>query len=95
MNITGKKYGGRTKGTPNKQTKDLREWMTSFINKNTSQIEVDWQQLDPKDRIVLFEKLLKYTLPTLQAVSNSIDFDKMDDAMLDEIIKRLTTNHQE
>ncbi len=68
--MKGEKTGGRQQGTPNKATKDLRQWITAFIECNTEQIEADWQQLDPKERIVMFEKLLKYTLPQLQNVSS-------------------------
>ena len=59
---------GRPIGIPNKKTQDLRKWINEFISINTIQIEKDWKTLDPKERIMLFEKLLKYSLPTLQAV---------------------------
>ena len=83
------KTGGRQAGTPNRNTKDLRQWVTAFIAANTEQIESDWQQLEPKERIQMFEKLLKYTLPQLQSVSNKIDFENMTDEQLDTIISEL------
>ena len=60
---------GRRPG-PTKTSTDLRQWIRLFIDENTRQIQKDWQALDPKDRIVLFEKFLKYTLPTLQSIQN-------------------------
>ena len=85
-----KGQGGRKQGSPNKITISLREWVNSFIDDNREQIKADWKALEPKDRIVMFEKLLKYSLPTLQATSLTTDFEKMTDEQLDEIIKRLT-----
>lgn len=80
---------GRPKGIPNKVTTDLRQWITSFIEDNLEQIQHDWETLEPRDRIVLFEKLLKYSLPTLQATSLTTDFEKLTDDQLDYIIENL------
>lgn len=78
---------GRPKGVPNKTTKDLRKWVTGFLQNRTDEIEADWQSLEPKDRVILFEKLLKYSLPALQ--SNSINFEAFSDEALEEIVQRL------
>lgn len=80
---------GRPKGVPNKVTNDLREWITNFLEDNREQIQNDWKNLDPKDRIVLFEKLLKYALPTLQAMQLQTDFERLPDDQLDTIIENL------
>jgi hypothetical protein len=87
-----KGQGGRKPGKPNKATKDLRQWINDFIGSQTDQIQKDWKQLEPKDRIVLFEKLLKYSLPTLQATSLTTDFEKLTDEQLDQIIAELQKN---
>ncbi len=81
--------GGRPKGKPNRVTGNLREWINDFINNNREQVEADFKALEPKDRIVMFEKFLKYTLPTLQSTSITTDFEKMTDEQLDDIINRL------
>jgi hypothetical protein len=80
---------GRPKGVPNKTTTDLRQWINNFIDENRGQIKKDWKSLEPKDRIFLFEKLLKYSLPTLQATSLTTDFQKLTDEQLDFIINEL------
>ncbi|MEO6134373.1 MAG: DUF5681 domain-containing protein [Ginsengibacter sp.] len=80
---------GKPKGATNKTTADLRNWINEFINKNRKQIEKDWKTLDPKDRIVMFEKLLKFSLPTLQATSLTSDFDKMTDYELNTVVKKI------
>ena len=84
--------GGRKKGIPNKINGNLREWINNFINDNRQQIQEDWQTLEPKDRILIFEKLLKYTLPTLQATSLTNDFEKMSNEDLEIIINTLKSN---
>ncbi|MFP5041907.1 hypothetical protein [Parasediminibacterium sp. JCM 36343] len=86
---------GRPKGKPNKVTGNLREWINKFINNNREQMEADFKALEPKDRIVMFEKLLKYTLPTLQATSLTADFAKMTDEQLDEIINQLKKSNND
>ena len=83
---------GRPKGSGNKQQTDLRKWITSFIEDNQAQIKKDWKALEPKERIFMFEKLLKYSLPTLQSTSITTDFDKLTDEQLDVVVKELLTS---
>ena len=80
---------GRPKGIQNKSTNDLRQWVGEFIEGQREQIINDWKALEPKDRIVMFEKLMRFVLPTLQATTLQTDFDKMTDAELDYIINEL------
>jgi hypothetical protein len=80
---------GRPVGTINKSTNKLRDWITEFLEENKDRVREDWLLLEPKDRIVLFEKLLKYSLPTLQATTLSTDFESMTDTDLDRIISEL------
>ncbi|MBT3384399.1 MAG: hypothetical protein HN778_03015 [Prolixibacteraceae bacterium] len=63
----GKKTGGRELGTPNKLTSELRKRISEFLTDNWEQIENDFIDLEPEKRIALFEKLLHYSLPRLQA----------------------------
>ncbi len=87
-----KKTGGRQKGTPNKVTKDLRGWVSDLIDSNREQIEKDLQELEPKERIQVFEKFLQYTLPKKQSVKTEIDFNTMTDEQLNDIINQITEN---
>lgn len=61
--MKGKKTGGRQKGTPNKNTKPLRDWFLSLIDENRAQIEKDLKALEPKERLQWIEKILPYVLP--------------------------------
>ena len=60
---------GRPKGTPNKVTSDLKEWINALINRNLSGIEKDLKGLEPKERLQIFEKLMQYVVPRQQSIS--------------------------
>jgi len=81
--------GGRPKGTPNRVTAELRDWISFFIHDNKEKIQEDFNSLNPRDRVVLFEKLLKYALPVLQTTTLQTDFERMTDAELDKVIDEL------
>lgn len=60
---------GRPKGTPNKVTTTLKEWITKLINGNRKQIERDFKQLSARDRLLIVERLLPYVIPKQQAIT--------------------------
>jgi hypothetical protein len=62
------KTGGRTKGTPNKTTSDLREWINLVLNDNKEQFEADLNSLEPYKRVLLYEKLLSYVVSKNQSI---------------------------
>lgn len=76
MNPKGVRLGGRKKGTPNKVTTNLREKISAFLDRKWEVIESDFETLRPKDRIALFEKLLQYSIPKLQTVSETQEQEK-------------------
>jgi hypothetical protein len=81
---------GRTPGTTNKVTQDLRKWVNYFVAKNTATIEKDFKKLKPDQRIMLFEKLLRYTLPQRSEVVN--EFERLTDDQLEELYNRVVNN---
>lgn len=84
------KTGGRTKGTPNRISGTLKEWISSVIDKNRMQFEADIGELEPKDRVLLIEKLMQYIVPKQAAQKVDIDFDTLSDEQLQNIINKLT-----
>jgi uncharacterized protein (UPF0305 family) len=84
------KFGGRKKGTPNKLTSSVREWLSELIDKNREQIERDIEQLDPKDRLQVLERLMQYVIPKQQAVRADVDFSQLTDEDLDLLVSSLT-----
>ena len=57
------KTGGRTAGTPNRVTVDLKEVIKNLLEDNIDTVKADFALLEPKDRIMMFEKLLQYAIP--------------------------------
>lgn len=84
------RMGGRQKGTPNKVTASVREWLAALIDKNRRQIEKDLKALEPKERLQVLERLMQYVVPKQQAMSAKVDFDKLTDEQLNEIVNELT-----
>ena len=70
MNTTGKKFGGRKKGTPNKMTKELRSTLKDVLFREIEKIEDRLDLLDLKDRLELLIKLMPYALPKVTSISH-------------------------
>lgn len=84
------KTGGRAKGTPNKVTASVKDWLSGLIDKNRKQIEKDLKQLEPKERLQVLEKLMQYVVPKQQAVSADVNIDRLSDEQLDSLVEELT-----
>ncbi len=72
-NTTGKKYGGRQKGTPNRMTKELRSILKEIIYQELNDIEKRFEELEPKTRIELLIKMMPFILPKTNAISHKSD----------------------
>ena len=55
-NNTGKKFGGRVAGTPNKLTKEIRAALKNILHQEIELLSEHFQKLEIKDR---FELLVK------------------------------------
>lgn len=85
---TGNRGGGRPKGSKNRATKDLRQFVDDFINNNRDKIQEDFDLLEPKERIDTIIKLMDYLLPKLKRTEintggNTEDLSKLTDEELD------------
>ena len=83
------RLGGRTKGTPNKVTSSIRDWLMELVNKNKRQVKRDLDALDPKDRLVMLEKFMQYVVPKQQSVATSIDLTSLSDEQLGNVVDEL------
>ena len=63
-NTTKQKFGGRTKGTTNKTTAELREKFSLLLESNFDKLQKDIDLLEPKDRIKTILELAKFVVPT-------------------------------
>lgn len=69
--MKGIKTGGRQKGTPNKLTKELREVLKNVIYNQLENLEETLNELEPKERLEMIVKLMAYTLPKIQTISQT------------------------
>jgi hypothetical protein len=66
-NLTGQKFGGRTKGTVNKNTTEIREHYQNLVSNNLEQLDNDLKSLEPLQRLKMIIELSKFVIPTLKA----------------------------
>ena len=81
---------GRPKGSPNKTTQSVREWLTRLIDDNREQIRKDLAALEPKERLQVLEKFMEYTVPKRQSVEARVDIDRLSDSQIDQVINELS-----
>jgi hypothetical protein len=63
----GFKAGGRTKGTPNKITAELREKFEQLLNNNFDSIQTDLDRMPPRWRLHYLIELARFCVPTLRS----------------------------
>ena len=68
---TGTKTGGRTSGTPNRTTKEIRTVLKGVINNELLNIETLLSGMPPKERLEVVIKLIPYVLPKIENVKPS------------------------
>jgi hypothetical protein len=91
------KTGGRTKGTPNRNTTEIREQFQSLINDNLEQMDKDLKALEPKDRIKAIIDLAKFCVPTLKAIDytdNNTDKERISPVIIQFVDTDGTRNLQ-
>lgn len=83
----GKKTGGRKKGTPNKSTTLGKEVIVSLLTdySNSGLMTSDFMALDPKDRLVIAERLMQYTMPKMQATAIDLNTGDREKTIEDRI----------
>lgn len=64
----GTRQIGRTQGSQNKTTKEIRETFKNLLENNLERIQKDLNELEPKDRIMFLLKLTSFVIPTLRSV---------------------------
>jgi len=75
-NTTGKKFGGRKKGTPNKTTKEIKDAFQLIIDKNICNIDKWLNEVahkNPEKAIGLILSISEFILPKI----NKVEFSEM------------------
>ena len=60
MNTTGNKYGGRTKGTPNKLTSKIKDKLSSVISEAIDSLDLD--DMTKSEKLKLIQLGLPYII---------------------------------
>lgn len=94
--MKGQKTGGRARGTPNKVTSSLKQFIGNLIDGNRGQMESDLKRLKPYQRLSVLERLMGYVLPRQQAVTaESVleaeyrQLERLIDTLPDEAIDKI------
>ena len=97
MNSTGKKFGGRQKGTPNKLNNEIKDKLSNIINEAIDSIDLD--DMSKAEKLKLIQLGLPYVMtkpqqeePQQEEQKFQIEIidrlDKYKDRTLDKAIKR-------
>ncbi len=73
--MVGKKTGGRTSGTPNKVTSELRKTLKQVIAAELDALPATLGELPARERLELVIKLLPFCLPKVNTISGTYDRD--------------------
>ncbi len=70
-NTTGQKFGGRTAGTSNKTTAEIRETFATLLENNLDALQSDIDDLKPNERIKVLLDLATFIIPKMRSVEVS------------------------
>lgn len=86
---TGNKAGGRSPGSKNQITQNIRETFLCFLQNNLEGMQEDLDQLEPRGRFDVIFKMAKYILPTLKSIEFGNVLDSLTEEDFEKLIKRL------
>ena len=72
----------------------MRTWLSGLIDGNRDQIERDLAALEPKERLMILEKFMQYTLPKVQSIEQELNLNTLatlSEEQINEIIKNIVT----
>lgn len=72
MDKKRKKTGGRTAGTPNKLTGDMRQALKTFLETQRPEFEKAFKGLSKKEKVRSYVRLLPFVTPQFQSISMDI-----------------------
>ena len=85
MNTTGNKYGGRTKGTPNKLTSKIKEKLSSIIREAIDSLEIE--TMSKSERLKLIQLGLPYIVTKPQIEEPQQEEQKFQIEIIDRLGK--------
>ena len=85
MNTTGNKYGGRTKGTPNKLTSKIKDKLSSIISEAIDSLEIE--TMTKAERLKLIQLGLPYIVTKPQIEEPQQEEQKFQIEIIDRLGK--------
>jgi len=85
MNKTGKKFGGRTKGTPNKLTSEIKDKLSTIINEAIDSI--DLENMSKAEILKLIQLGLPYVMTKPQQEEPPQEEQKFQIEIIDRLDK--------
>ncbi len=87
---------GRPAGTKNKVNSETKNWIKEIVDGSREQFLIDLKSVDPEKRLLIIEKLMKYVVPSLSAVSVEAqisaeysELEKLLDKCPEDVIDRI------
>ena len=90
MNTTGNKFGGRTKGTPNKLTSKIKDKLSCIISEAIDSL--DLETMTKSERLKLIQLGLPYIVTKPQIEEPVQQEQKFQIEIIDRLGKNKTTN---
>jgi len=81
---------GRPKGSKNKSTSQIKNLIQDFVSDNLDDLQKQYDNLDPKDKLQFFERILKFVLPQQRDVQQTINIKELSDKEMDLLIEKIT-----
>ena len=85
MNTTGNKYGGRTKGTPNKLTSKIKEKLSCIISEAINSLDIE--SMSKSERLKLIQLGLPYIITKPQIEEPQQEEQKFQIEIIDSLSK--------
>ena len=85
MNTTGKKFGGRTKGTPNKLTSKIKEKLSCIISEAINSLDIG--SMSKSERLKLIQLGLPYIVTKPQIEEPQQEEQKFQIEIIDSLSK--------
>ena len=85
MNTTGNKFGGRTKGTPNKLTSEIKDKLSSIISEAIDSLEIE--TMSKSERLKLIQLGLPYIVTKPQIEEPQQEEQKFQIEIIDRLGK--------
>ena len=85
MNTTGNKFGGRTKGTPNKLTSKIKEKLSCIISEAINSLDIE--SMSKSERLKLIQLGLPYIVTKPQIEEPQQEEQKFQIEIIDSLSK--------